>query len=84
MPNNKYLRSRRREQELVRFYKGLKYISARSAGSKSPVDVWAFKPSKKVVFLDQIKTKKGGKNEHIKLIRKTTGVTVYEYLVEYK
>lgn len=61
MPNNSYLRSRRREQETVNKYRKLGYISARSAGSKSEIDVWAYHPVSKVLLLIQIKTKKGGR-----------------------
>lgn len=61
MPNNAYLRSRRREQETVNKYRKLGYTAARSAGSKSKVDVWAYHPELKVLKMIQIKTKKGAR-----------------------
>lgn len=61
MPNNSYLRSRRREQETVNKFRKLGYIAARSAGSKSEIDVWAYHPVKKELILTQIKTKKGAR-----------------------
>jgi Holliday junction resolvase len=61
MPNNAYLRSRKREQDLVRDFRNRGWISARSAGSKSPVDVWCVNPLDGEVRLIQIKTKKGGR-----------------------
>lgn len=36
-------------------------ISARSAGSHSPVDVWVFDPKNKLVKLIQVKTKKNAR-----------------------
>ena len=68
MPNNAYLRSRRREQNLVNEYRRAGWISARSAGSKSEVDVWACSPVSGETHLCQIKTKKGGRNTTKKLI----------------
>jgi Holliday junction resolvase len=58
-PNNSYLRSRKKEQELVREFRANGFISARSAGSKSEIDVWAFNPKTKEMFLIQIKTTLG-------------------------
>ena len=61
MPNNSYLRSRRREQQTVNKFRKLGFIAARSAGSKSEIDVWAYHPAKKELILTQIKTKKGAR-----------------------
>ena len=79
MPNNAYLRSRRREQELVNSYRNMGWISARSAGSKSPVDVWAVNPEDGEVRLIQIKTKKGGRNLHKRLEWSKGGVEFWWY-----
>ncbi len=65
MPNNSYLRSRRREQEIVADARKRGWIAARSAGSKSPVDCWLFDPMEKVLIMVQVKTKKGGRNRRI-------------------
>lgn len=59
MANNNYLRSRKREQGLVREYRKEGYWACRSAGSKSPWDVWAFHPEKRLFVLIQVKTKRG-------------------------
>lgn len=61
MPNNKYLRSTKRERQLVNQARAKGLISARSAGSHSPVDVWIFDPKKKIFKLIQVKTKKGAR-----------------------
>ena len=67
MPNNKYLRSRRREQEIVNdaHKKGV-FLAARTAGSKSKgygfkTDVILIDAKDKLVRLVQVKTKKGGR-----------------------
>ena len=65
MGNNNYLRSRRRERKLVRKLRSSGWIACRSAGSKSPFDVWAFHPEKKLVSLIQVKTKKGSRQTRI-------------------
>ena len=65
MPNNSYLRSRRKEQQLVREFRKAGWVSARSAGSKSPIDVWAFHPKENRLYMVQVKTKKGGKGRSI-------------------
>lgn len=59
MPNNKYLRSTKRERQLVNEARAKGAIAARSAGSHSPVDVWSFYPGKNEVYLIQVKTEKG-------------------------
>lgn len=43
MPNRKYEKGARHERELVNKYREAGGISARSAGSHSPIDVWAIK-----------------------------------------
>lgn len=61
MPNNSYLRSTKRERQLVNEFRAKGYHAARSAGSHSPWDVWAFNPKNGDVILIQVKTKKGSK-----------------------
>lgn len=62
MPNNSYLRSTRRERELVNHFRSLGYAACRSAGSHSPWDVWAWHKERKSLVLIQVKTTKGGKD----------------------
>ena len=59
MPNNSYKRSVKREREIVNDARKKGAIAARSAGSKSPVDVWEFYPGTNEVYLIQVKTEKG-------------------------
>jgi Holliday junction resolvase len=68
VPNNAYLRSTKRERLLVNAYRNAGWLSARSAGSKSPVDVWAVNPHTGETHLTQIKTKKGSRDSFKKLI----------------
>lgn len=69
MPNNSYLRSRAREQALVREFRAMGWYACRSAGSKSPWDVWTVNPLDGEVRLIQIKTKKGGRTLTKKLLK---------------
>ena len=66
MSNLSYNRSRAREQQLVREFRALGWYAARSAGSKSPWDIYTVLPKEGEVRLIQVKTKKGGR----KLVRK--------------
>ena len=72
MPNNAYLRSTRREREIVNEARAKGYDSGRTAGSHSPHDVYIFdrdvenKNDEPTVFLIQVKTEKGGKKLVIK------------------
>lgn len=61
MPNNNYRRSRQKERDLVNEARAKGHIAARSAGSKSPVDVWIFDPLDRTVYMIQVKTKKGSR-----------------------
>lgn len=76
MPNNAYLRSTRRERELVTKLKAQGFDACRSAGSHSPWDVWGFNPDTHEVRLIQVKTKKGARSRRIK------DVKVYMCVVE--
>lgn len=61
MPNNAYLRSTKRERELVNALRAEGFDACRSAGSHSPWDVWAFNPKNGDVVLIQVKTKKNAR-----------------------
>lgn len=73
MPNLAYNRSTRRERELVNEYRAKGWHACRSAGSKSPWDVWAYNPKTGEVEVVQIKTKKGGKRITDVVLRDQTG-----------
>ena len=77
MPNNAYQRSTKRERALVNRYRASGWISARSAGSKSEVDVWAVNKKTGEVHLNQIKTEKGGRTETKKVMWKVGDTTFY-------
>lgn len=61
MPNNKYLRSVKKERQIVNEARIDGWIAARSAGSHSPYDCWLWNPKEKLVRLVQVKTKKGAR-----------------------
>lgn len=61
MPNNKYLRSTKRERELVNEASKEGLISGRTAGSHSPFDLFIWNPKEKIMRLIQVKTKKNGR-----------------------
>lgn len=82
MPNLSYLRSRRREQELVNSYRSMGWIAARSAGSKSEVDVFAINRADGEVRLIQIKTKKGGRSLKKRLVWSKGQVEFWWYSYE--
>lgn len=83
MPNNAYLRSVKRERELVNMYRKEGWYACRSAGSKSPWDVYSVNPKTGEVHLTQIKTKKGGRNIETKLLKTYPGI-VSEFWRTYK
>lgn len=76
MANNKYLRSTKRERELVNKARKAGMIACRSAGSHSPFDVWIVDHRDKVVRLIQVKTKKGGRIHVVKDERVFPGYTL--------
>ena len=84
MANNAYLRSAKREREQVNKYRSLGFIAARSAGSKSKVDVWAYHPDQKILKLIQIKTQKGGRVEVVDRVFTHDGVVAHFDWIEYK
>lgn len=61
MPNNAYLRSTRREREIVNTARARGLIAGRTAGSHSPFDLYIWDPRMKVMRLIQVKTKKNGR-----------------------
>lgn len=73
MPNNAYLRSTKRERELVNQYRRNGWHSCRSAGSHSQWDVWAYNPADGAVELTQIKTKKGARGFTDKILEERIG-----------
>ncbi len=77
MANLAYNRSTRRERALVNKLRAEGWDACRSAGSKSPWDVWAIKPKDGLCCVYQIKTKKGGRTETIKLLTRNGGVSSY-------
>ena len=83
-PNNSYIRSRRRETELVNKFKSDGYIACRSAGSHSAFDVWAFHPALNTAILVQIKTKKGGRHLVIKDTKIYEKARVETFLYSYE
>lgn len=59
LPNNKYVRSTKRERERVLYWKARGWFAGRSAGSHGEYDVWAVSPNLDEAVFEQIKTKKG-------------------------
>jgi Holliday junction resolvase len=84
MPNYRYLRSRRREQQWVLKLRAQGFDAARSAGSKSPWDVWAFNTKTKKLILVQIKTKKGARLAKVKNPVLYTGVEASTLTLSYE
>jgi len=76
MPNLKYQRSAARERAAVNEARKRGCISARSAGSKSPIDVWVFDEAGALVQMIQIKTKKGRRKFKKRILREIKNVTV--------
>lgn len=58
MPNKNYRKGADRERKIVNEFKDQGWISFRSAGSHSPIDVVAINPSFGVIKLIQMKTGK--------------------------
>jgi hypothetical protein len=81
MPNNAYLRSTRREREVVNALRAEGYTACRSAGSHSAFDVWAVNGIGDVKLI-QIKTQKGGRFLVMDCKKSYQG-TVNEYLYTY-
>jgi hypothetical protein len=84
MPNNKYLRSTKRERELVNKFRADGWDACRSAGSHSPWDVWAFNPNTKEVILIQVKTKKGARGKKVKFYTRFEPATISTYTMSYE
>lgn len=83
MANNKYLRSVKRERELVNEARAFGAIAARSAGSKSAFDVWEWNAKTKTAIFTQVKTKKGARNKVVSDIAIYDNVKVIERWIEY-
>lgn len=84
MPNNGYLRSTKRERQLVIYYKSIGWEAARSAGSHGAYDVWAFNPNTGEVHLIQVKTKKNGRTQVVKKEVVRTACTVKTWEQHYE
>ena len=61
MPNNAYLRSTKREREIVNKARAQGLDAGRTAGSHSPWDVYIWDKKDRVMRLVQVKTKIHGK-----------------------
>lgn len=55
MVNRNYKNGRAKEYRIVKQLKDEGFIAARSAGSHSPIDVWAIHPDKREIVLVQSK-----------------------------
>ena len=84
MPNNSYIRSTKRERERVHYWRRKGFIACRSAGSHSAYDVWAYHPFEKLLILEQLKTKKGGRTPVIKEFKEQRDVIVRSYELHYE
>ena len=84
MPNNGYLRSTRRERQLVSYYKSIGWHSARSAGSHGEWDVYAYNPYTGETHFIQVKTKKNGMNQVEKNLTIKTACTVKTWIQSYE
>ena len=82
MPNRNYQNGRAKEQRIVNKLKAQGYIAARSAGSKSPIDVWSVNPKTKLVKLIQSKIGylSPKQKEEINKLKELNGL----YLVEFE
>lgn len=81
--NHAYNRSTKREREIVNRYRADGWISARSAGSKSEIDVWAYHPIRKLLELTQVKTRKGARGVRTTVKWKAEDVKAQFNWVEY-
>ena len=69
MPNKNYIRGRRKEYQITKKYKDLGYeIAQRSAGSHSPIDVFAIDKETKTIMLIQSKPDSMSDNAKKKII----------------
>ena len=75
-PNNSYLRSTKRERQLVNEAKSVGLISGRMAGSHSPYDLYIFDPKERTVRLIQVKTKRGARMKITKDLKVIQGSIV--------
>lgn len=83
MPNNAYLRSTKREREIVNKARAEGKIAGRTAGSHSPFDVYVWDRKNKVMSLIQVKTKKGGRFRVERMQECFTDASVLEYQYDY-
>ena len=84
MPNNKYIRSSKRERELVNRYREKGWIAARTAGSHSPIDVFAWNPKLGQIHFIQVKTHKSARNMVEKGKVKFNDVSVWSWTASWQ
>lgn len=84
MPNNKYLRSTKRERQLVNEAREKGLISGRTAGSHSPYDLYIWNPKESTMELVQVKTKKGARMKILKQKEVYNNCTVITTLVSWE
>jgi len=84
VPNNAYLRGTAKERSVVNKLRAEGWVACRSAGSHSPHDVWAWHPVYRKVLLLQLKSHKGARHLHDRLIKATDAVRVEERWLEWK
>ena len=87
MVNRNYNKGRKFEYQVAKEYRAMGYISFRTAGSHSPVDVIAIHPKKKKMFLVQCKHGKIYKPEIARILADTkqlNGTFEVDFILEVK
>ena len=74
MGNNKYKKAANEEREIMNYLRKEGWISARSAGSHSAVDVWAVHPTKKVFQCIQLKPESMSRKARDKIEVENSGI----------
>lgn len=83
MPNKNYVSGRAKEYREMESLRREGYlIVARSAGSHSPIDVWAIDPLKKRIALIQCKSGQSAEKERSKALKELERVPRGYYFVE--
>ena len=84
MPNSNYIKGRRKEYEIVKGLKSKGFdIAQRSAGSKSPIDIFAIDIKNKKILFIQAKPDKMSKNKR-KEIEDNWSKLNDEFIVEFR
>ena len=72
MPNSNYVKGRRKEYKIVNYLKQNGFdIVVRTAGSHSPVDIFAINKSEKKIFFIQSKPESLSENKKNKLLKES-------------